>query len=151
MFFKKFGNFHLIHLIVQKLDAFNFHFISFFCYCYHNFILPCEIRTRFLKNIHQKWIYYSEEKQGFQRFLIFFNIKMSAKSNKIELSKEFIVMWKQKQAPEVFCKKGVLRNFGEFIGKHLRQSLLFNKYACLMKLIRTRFLTEQLRAAAFKV
>ena len=29
--------------------------------------------------------------------------------------------------PYVFCKKGVLRNFAEFIGKHLCQSLFFNK------------------------
>ena len=29
--------------------------------------------------------------------------------------------------PEVFCKKGVLRNFAKFTGKHQCQSLLFNK------------------------
>ena len=29
--------------------------------------------------------------------------------------------------PEMFCKKGVLRNFAKFTGKHLRQSLFFNK------------------------
>ena len=33
----------------------------------------------------------------------------------------------QKQSPEVFCRKGVLRNFTKFTGKHLYQSLLFNK------------------------
>ena len=27
--------------------------------------------------------------------------------------------------PEVFCKKGVLRNFAKFTGKYLCQSLLF--------------------------
>ena len=27
----------------------------------------------------------------------------------------------QKQPPEVFCKKGVLRNFAKFTGKHLCQ------------------------------
>ena len=32
----------------------------------------------------------------------------------------------QKQPPEVFCKKGVLRNFTKFTGKHLCQSLFFN-------------------------
>ena len=30
---------------------------------------------------------------------------------------------------EVFCKKGVLRNFAKLIGKHLCQSLFFNKVA----------------------
>ena len=39
---------------------------------------------------------------------------------------------------EVFCKKGVLRNFAKFTGKHLCQSLFFNKVAglrpaCLLK------------------
>ena len=29
--------------------------------------------------------------------------------------------------PEVFCKKGVLRNFVKFTGKQLCQSLFFNK------------------------
>ena len=31
--------------------------------------------------------------------------------------------------PEVFCKKGVLRKFGKFLGKQLCQSLSFNKVA----------------------
>ena len=34
--------------------------------------------------------------------------------------------------PEVFCKKSVLRNFAKFTGKHLRQSLFFNKVAGLI-------------------
>ena len=33
--------------------------------------------------------------------------------------------------PEVFCKKGVLRNFTKFTGKHLCQRLFFNKVAGL--------------------
>ena len=33
--------------------------------------------------------------------------------------------------PEVFCKKDVLKNFAKFTGKHLRQSLFFNKVAGL--------------------
>ena len=33
--------------------------------------------------------------------------------------------------PEVFYKKGVLRNFAKFTGKHLCQSLFFNKTAGL--------------------
>ena len=31
--------------------------------------------------------------------------------------------------PDVFCKKGVLRNFAKFTGKHLCQSLYFDKVA----------------------
>ena len=47
--------------------------------------------------MHQKCKYYREEKQDFERFLIFLNIKMSVKPNKIELSKEFMVMWREEQ------------------------------------------------------
>ena len=64
---------------------------------------------------------------------------------------------------EVFCKKGVLRNFAKFTGKHLCQRLFFNKVAgrlapllkkslwhrCFLvnfeKFLRTSFLTEHLR------
>ena len=35
----------------------------------------------------------------------------------------------QKQPPEVIYKKGVLENFTKFTGKHLCQSLFFNKVA----------------------
>ena len=43
---------------------------------------------------------------------------MSSKWNKIELSEEFRVMWTEDQPPEVFCKKGVLRNFAKLTGNH---------------------------------
>ena len=35
----------------------------------------------------------------------------------------------QKQPPEVFYKKGVLKNFAKFTTKYLCQSLFFNKAA----------------------
>ena len=38
---------------------------------------------------------------------------------------------RQKQPLEVFCRKDVLGNFAKFTGKHLCQSLFFNKVACL--------------------
>ena len=66
--------------------------------------------------------------------------------------------------PEVFCRKGLLRNFATFTGKHLCQSLFFNKVAGLRpatlskkrlwhrcfpvnvaKFLRTPFFTEHLR------
>ena len=34
---------------------------------------------------------------------------------------------------EVFCKKGVLRNFAKFTGKHLCQSVFLNKVAGLRR------------------
>ena len=64
--------------------------------------------------------------------------------------------------PNLFCEKGVLRTFANFTGKHLRQTLFFNKVAgnacnfiqkrlwrkCFpvkfAKFLRTPFFTEQL-------
>ena len=42
---------------------------------------------------------------------------------------------------EVFCKKGVLRNFAKYTGKHLCQGLFFNKVAGLRAatLLKKRF------------
>ena len=37
----------------------------------------------------------------------------------------------QKQPPEVFCSKGVVRNFGKFTRKNLCQSFFFDKVAGL--------------------
>ena len=51
-------------------------------------------------------------------FNISYFFKMLAKANKIKLSEEFMVMWREEQPPEVFCKKGALRNFAKFAGKH---------------------------------
>ena len=66
--------------------------------------------------------------------------------------------------PEVFCKRGVIKNFAKFTGKYLCQSLFFSKVAGLRpatllkkrlwhrcfpvnfaKFLRTPFLTEHLR------
>ena len=71
---------------------------------------------------------------------------------------------KEKRSPEVFCKKGVLKSFAKFPGKHLCQSLFFNKVAGLRpgtllkkrlwhrcfpvnfaKFLRTSFFIEHLR------
>ena len=64
-----------------------------------------------------------------------------------------IIKYIQKQPPEVFCKKGVLKNFTKFTGKRLCQGLFFNKVAehrCFpvnfVIFFRTRFFTEHLRA-----
>ena len=53
----------------------------------------------FFKKIHQPWNYYREEKQDFERFLTFLNVKISAKSKKKnELNEEFIAMWREQQS-----------------------------------------------------
>ena len=76
----------------------------------------------------------------------------------------FLSVNNRSSCPEVFCEKGVLTNFAKFTGKHLCQSLFFNKVAGLRratllkkrlwqgyfpvsfaKFLRTPFLTEHLR------
>ena len=37
--------------------------------------------------------------------------------------------------PKVLCKNGILRKFAKFTGKHLCQSLFFNKVAGLRPLV----------------
>ena len=72
-------------------------------------------------------------------------------------------MFYRSSRPDVFCKKGILRNFGKFTGKHKCQSLYLNKVAgqaCnfikietltqvfpvnFPKFLRTPFLREHLR------
>ena len=39
------------------------------------------------------------------------------------------MQWLRSSRPDVFCEKGVLRNFAKFTGKHLCQGLFFNKVA----------------------
>ena len=39
--------------------------------------------------------------------------------------------WNRSSRPDVFCKKVALRNFAKFTGKHLCQSLFFDKVAGL--------------------
>ena len=40
-----------------------------------------------------------------------------------------LVLHLRSRRPEVFCRKGVLRNFTKLTGKHLWQRLFFNKVA----------------------
>ena len=59
------------------------------------------------------------------------------------ISKTVMISWwlalkSRSGHPEVFCEKGVLKNFATFTRKYLRQSLIFNKVAIgLSKTYRT--------------
>ena len=63
----------------------------------------------------------------------------------------------QKQPPEVLCKKGVLKIFAKFTGKHLCQGLFFNKAAGLKpfhtfaKFLRTPILQYTFRRLLLKI
>ena len=77
---RKLDNFHLFHLLVEKLDVFNFH-PMFFC-CYQLFHTHVRDLNTFFKKLHQRWKHYKEEKQDIERFSVFIIIKISAKSKK---------------------------------------------------------------------
>ena len=61
-----------------------------------------------------------------------------------------ILLLTESSRPEVFCKKGILKNFTKFTGKHLRQSLLFNKIVGLRLLILTLKQYEKLKTFVLK-
>ena len=63
----------------------------------------------------------------FQTFHPLSSIK-SADEVKIIVDVEFHFLFRSSR-PDVFCEKGVLRNFAKFTGKHQCQSLVFNKVA----------------------
>ena len=62
-----------------------------------------------------------------------------------------VLMSSRSSRPEVFCKKGTLRNFTKFTGKHLCQRLFSNKVAGLAKfceMSKNTFFTEHIRTTA---
>ena len=59
-----------------------------------------------------------------QNTLIFFDKKMMP-----DLIVSCLIWFNRSSRPEVFYKKGVLRNFAKLTGKHLCQSLFFKKSA----------------------
>ena len=73
---------------------------------------------------------------------------------KMKCVSTFSVFITERRHLEVFCKKGVFRNFTKFTGKHQCQSLFFNKVAGLrphtcfpvnfVKFLRTSFFIEHL-------
>ena len=67
-----------------------------------------------------RMIYLTRKTQWNYLWIMLFNQKVifSIKKNSVTSS-----------PPEVFCQKDVLRNFAKFTGKHLCQSLFFNKVA----------------------
>ena len=59
-----------------------------------------------------------------------FDVLLSTVFVKKFLNSSFLALLRRSR-PEVLCKKGVLGNFAKFTGKHLCQSLFFNKVAGL--------------------
>ena len=60
-----------------------------------------------------------------------FRALFKTKDPKLNRSFVWCYLYIQKQLPEVFCEKGVLRNFAKCTGKSLCQSFFLNKVAGL--------------------
>ena len=64
-------------------------------------------------------------------FIIFFANELFELQQVKIFARYLLQNLEQKQTPEVFYKKVVLKNFTKFTGKHLRQGLFFDKVAGL--------------------
>ena len=75
---------------------------------------PVSKQLKWITAYHQSWIIeiWMRQNDAWERNISWYK-NQSSKSSR----------------PEVFCKKGVLRNFAEFTEKHLCQSFFFNKVA----------------------
>ena len=63
----------------------------------------------------------------FSKYLKKINRNIENKSSVDYCMRSEEIVFLQKQPPEMFCKKGVYRNFAKFTGKHPCQSHFFNK------------------------
>ena len=96
-----------------------------------NFYIPCKILIDFLFFLHHllKYILYRKQKAGILATSKWYHCGVFS-------------FLSRSSRPEVFRKKNVLMNFAKFTGKHLCQSLFFNKVAGLRP---ETFFTEHLR------
>ena len=101
--------------LFNQISSFKIEHIKAFFICRHmsNYRIHGFLRTQFLNS------------EGFPKF------SFSTENND-----------SQKQPPEVFYKKIVLENFAKFIGKHLSQSLFFNKFARACNFIKKETLVQ---------
>ena len=121
---------------------------------YHRFLkkwLICLFQYRYLRGVTVQKMKFSI-KNFFSRFLRIWshllkksfmeNFIFCAVGNYLSSQDQWVIVFHlktsqkhdlnmQNQSSEVFCKKGVLRNFAKFTGKRLCQSLFYNKVAGL--------------------
>ena len=93
------------------------------------------LRTPFLTE-HLRWLLLTQRKWSWEQFSVNKIVPQNSEALSQRYSAknmpEFLFSFPiQKQPLEMFCKKGVLKNFAKFIGKPLWQSLFFNKVAVL--------------------
>ena len=88
-------------------------------------------RDNFWKDFHSHLIWVNKLKSKY--YLMFFILNIS----KATLRAWFGTICVQKQPLEVFCKKGVLRNFAKFTRKHLLKGI-FLQAALLKKVLQHR-------------
>ena len=151
----------MFHLKKQKIMEIyrqvNYFLFLTFCFLTDSLqIFRIIINYLLLQNASTKWkkTFFSVMSYQFQRFISgktireIFKIQIVWGTSLVflqfelhELSRAFVKhaklwLFLQKQPPDVFNKKGVLRNFVKFTGKHLCQSLFLNKVEVLCNFIK---------------
>ena len=99
------------------------------------------------------------EQLYFHEVFVHLNFRCCACSRAMSFKTECkFTLKRQKQPPEVFCKKGSSKNFAKFTGEHLYQSLFFKKetlaqaFSCeFCEISKNAFFTEQLLTTASDV
>ena len=114
----------LLTIIHSEKPSFNIPSINNRSFILRNIKLPSINDISFILRNIKAWLYFNT--------VHWINFPYTADAGKVGSSR-----------PEVFCKKGVLRNFAKFTGKHLWQSFFFNKVA-FAKFLRTPSFIEHL-------
>ena len=77
-----------------------------------------------------------------------FLVRIFPRSDCIRRATEWTFFKNRSSRSEVFCKKGVLKNFAKFAGKHLRLSLFFNKETYFMYFVKKETLAQMFSCEA---
>ena len=78
-----------------------------------------------LRQSHHHFFFSSSNTHLFHRFLRLLFLNLFQKVSKIDISNIFLFLSRFRSShPRCFVRKGVLRNFAKFTGKHLCQSLI---------------------------
>ena len=138
VYFKKFDNFHLIHLNVEKLDVSNFH--SIFCYCYHKFHTHLRELNAFFKKIYIKSGKITEKKN--KTLTDFWYLLISkCLQNRIKLNSVRSLWLCGKKTSHWMCS--VKKVFTEISQENTcARASFFNKFAGVTKFLRTLFIRK---------
>ena len=113
-----------------------------------NHEITCKYKQKTLKNNDNFWFWVLCRSVKYHFEMIFSWNFVGIKSIDKKILQKYCIAPTRSTRPEVFCKKGVLKNFAKFTGKHLSQSLFFNNVAGL-SLFAFNFIKKDFGAVVF--